>query len=129
MARVVMSPGWEDRLQNETMDTKRELARDVAADIRQNIRAGRHVQTGALVRSVRIRRAGFSYHVFIGTDHWWTVEYGSPPHEIRAPAGHVLRFVKPNGEIVYTMRIRHPGNPAYRVVRRAVFKKRSVRRA
>lgn len=126
MARVVMAPGYATKVRNASANHVHKLARAIAADIRKNIRAGKHVITRALVRSVRVRRRKFDTQVYIGTDHWWYIEYGTHPRVMIAGPGEVFRFVKPNGEIVFTKRIRHPGNRAYRVVRRAVFKRRTL---
>jgi hypothetical protein len=125
MARVVMNPAYGVLVENASADEVHAIARDIGRDIRSNIRSGRHVETGALVRSVRVRRlANRRSRIYIGTDHWWYIEYGTGPHVLVAEPGQVFRFVKANGEVVFTKRIRHPGNPAYMVVRRAVFKYR-----
>jgi hypothetical protein len=128
VARIIMTPGYELRAKLAAAGPVHNVAQDIADDIRGNIRAGGHVVTMALLRSVRARRRsnGDSY-VSIGTDHWTHIEYGTAPHVIIAPPGQVLTFVKPNGERVFTTKINHPGNRPYRVVRRAVYKKRGLR--
>jgi len=123
-----MVPGYELRAKLAAAGPIHNVAQDIADDIRSNIRSAGLVKTGALLRSVRVRkRANGDSRVSIGTDHWWFPEYGTAPHVMIAPPGHVFTFVKPNGERVFTTRINHPGNRAYRVVRRAVYKKRRMR--
>jgi hypothetical protein len=125
MARVVMNPLYGVLVENASADEVHAIARDIGRDIRGNIRTGGHVQTRALVRSVRVRRlANRRSRIRIGTDHWWHIEYGTGPRTLVAGPGQVFRFVKANGEVVFTKRIRHPGNRAYMVIRRAVFKYR-----
>jgi hypothetical protein len=123
-----MVPGYELRAKLAAAGPVHNVAQDIADDVRGNIRSDGLVKTGALLRSVRVRRrANGDSYISIGTDHWWFVEYGTAPHVMIAPPGHVFTFVKPNGERVFTTRINHPGNRAYRIVRRAVYKKRRMR--
>lgn len=127
MARVTMVPGFELKMELAAAAETHEIASEVADDIRNNIRRDGLVHTRALVRSVRVRRRDHNtWRVGIGTDHWAHLEYGTGPRELIAGPGEVFRFVKENGEIVFTKRIRHPGNRAYRMVQRALFKKRVV---
>ena len=130
VGRVVMVPGYEVRALLAAAGPIHNVAQDVANDIRGNIRSGGHIESGSLLRSVRVRRRvnGSSY-VSIGTDHWQHLEYGTAPHVMIAPPGHVFTFVKKNGERVFTTRINHPGNRPYRIVRRAFYKKRRLRGA
>jgi hypothetical protein len=128
MARVIMTPGYEIKVQAATADEIHNLAKDIASDIRSNIRADNLIDTGALLGSVRVRKqSNGDSRVSIGTDHWAEIEYGTAPHVIVAPPGHVFTFVKKNGERVFTTRINHPGTRAYRIVRRAFYKKRGLR--
>jgi hypothetical protein len=122
-----MVPGYELRAKLAAAGPVHNVAQDVADDVRGNIRSAGLVETGAFLRSVRVRRrANGDSYVSIGTDHWAHLEYGTAPHVMIAPPGHVFTFVKPNGERVFTTRISHPGNRAYRVVRRAFYKKRRL---
>jgi hypothetical protein len=128
VARVIMTPGYELKVKAASADEIHNVAKDIAADIRGNIRAANLVETGALLRSVRARRQGNGdSRVSIGTDHWAHLEYGTAPHAIIAAPGQVFTFVKKNGERVFTTKISHPGNRAYRIVRRAFYKKRGLR--
>ena len=125
MTRTVMTPGYELRAKLAAATSVFRIAGEIADDIRNNIRKDNLIKTGALLRSVRVRERGNGdSYVSIGTDHWIYPEYGTAPHTMIAPPGHVFTFVKPSGERVFTTRINHPGNRAYRIVRRAVYKKR-----
>jgi len=126
---VHFTPGWELKVMLAASDVTEGVAQAIADDIRGNIRTGGHVETGALLRSVRKRSTGGgSARVSIGTDHWQHIEYGTEAHEIIAPPGRVLVFTKESGEVVFTTRIRHPGNEPYMIVRRALYKKRGLTR-
>ena len=127
MARIVFIPGYETRVKVAVADNVFNVAQDIASDVRGNIRGDGLIQTGALLESVGARRHGTDASVKIGTDHWEQLEYGTAPHTMIAKPGQVFTFVKANGERVFTTKIRHPGNRAYRIVRRAVYKKRRLR--
>lgn len=128
MARTVMTPGYELKAKLAAAGPISRVAEDIADDVRNNIRADNLIATGAFLRSVRVRRrANGDSYISVGTDHWVHLEYGTAPHVIVAPPGQVFTFVKKNGERVFTTRINHPGNRPYRVVRRAVYKKRRMR--
>ena len=122
-----MTPGWDERTRIAALDDVHELAKMVAADVRQNIRRGGLISSGALLKSVRVRRRVSSSVVEIGTDHWQYIEYGTKAHTLIAAPGQVFTFVKANGERVFTTRIRVPARRAHAVLRRALFKYRRAR--
>lgn len=49
----------------------------------------------------------------IGTTHPIVpfVKHGTRPHEIRPKDARALRFIRADGEVVYTARVMHPGTP------------------
>lgn len=116
--RMVMTPGWELQLGRETLKYQRWLARQVGRDVRGNIRAGNHIVTAALLNSVEVRGT----RVSIGTDHWPPIEYGARPHLIMVKH----RKVMSDGVTIYGKVVNHPGNRAYRVMRRALYQKRTL---
>ena len=122
MPRVIMwEPGLE-KMDRAALEMAHEGSKEIAADIRSNIRNGGHVESGNLLRSVHVRKFNKSSRVFIGTDHWAYIEYGVPPHIIRVRNARVMR--NPKTRIVYGKRVDHPGHKAYRPVRRAFYQKR-----
>lgn len=122
MAVVVMFEPGMRRIDRKALDMAHEGSKEIAADIRKNIRSGGHVETGAMLRSVRVRKFAKSSRVYIGTDHWYYIEYGVEPHTIRARNKKVMR--NPKTGIFYGKRVDHPGHRAYRPVRRAFYQKR-----
>jgi hypothetical protein len=80
--------------------------------------------TGALFRSVRTQKLKWSGRVWIGTDHWFFIEYGVHPHIIRTRTKRTL--ANPDTRQMYGQRVRHPGHRAYMPMRRALYKRRFV---
>ena len=118
--RVVMVPGWEQKVLRAADPLIRAHAFRVKAGVMGNIAAGGHVRTGALLRSVRDTREGLAHHrVWIGTDHWHYIEYGTRPHTITPRGPWPLVFQGRRG-LVVTHLVNHPGNREYAVVRRAL---------
>lgn len=118
--RVVFTPGWEKRILAEADRMVGRVARRVATRAVSNIVRGGHVKTGALLGSVHTRRFRVAwYRVYIGTDHWPYIEYGTRPHIITPRGRGPLVFQGRRG-IVVTRFVRHPGNREYAVMRRAL---------
>jgi hypothetical protein len=118
--RVVMVPGWDRKVMRAAEPKIALLALRVEANAMGNIVGGGHVVTGALVGSVRTTREGLAhYRVWIGTDHWHYIEYGTRSHIIRPRGPYRLRFVQ-HGQLRYAWSVRHPGNREYAVMRRAL---------
>jgi hypothetical protein len=122
MAVVIMYEPGMRRIDRLALDMAHEGSKEIAADIRKNIRSGGHVVTGALVRSVYVRKLAKSSRVYIGTDHWYFIEYGVEAHVITVKYKRVLsRNVRGT---VYGKKADHPGHRAFRPVRRAFYQKR-----
>jgi hypothetical protein len=119
---VVMAPGWEKKVDVAVRPYLSGAANDIADDIRSNLLQARNYRTGALYRSVRSNRNT----VRVGTNHWRFVEFGTHPHIIEAKKRKVLAN-RATGQF-FGKRVRHPGNRAYAPIRRAVYKKRRLRR-
>lgn len=95
-----------------------DLSRDVTEQTAQQVfdeahsAADKHTQTGALVRSLKMRRRGNNqlevYHDLQVAPHALFVHWGTKAHEIRPRRKKVLRWVGPNG-FVFARRVWHPG--------------------
>ena len=79
--------------------------------------------TGELVESVHAI-PGNPYRVFIGTDHWMTVEYGARPHLI-TPNGPWPLQDRARGKW-FGWQVHHPGSPEQAPMRKAVHQKRRL---
>jgi hypothetical protein len=119
---VVMAPGWEKKVEVAVRPYLNGAASDIADDIRGNILGARNYRTGRLYRSVRSRRNT----VQVGTDHWHFIEFGTKPHIIAVKRKKVLAN-RATGQ-VFGKLVKHPGTRAYAPIRRAVYKKRRLRR-
>jgi hypothetical protein len=115
---VRMVPGWQKKLEAAVHPYQRGAASDIGADIRSNLRAGGHVDTGALMRSVDVR----GEQIRVGTDHWRIIEEGSRPHIISTRK----RSLRSAAGRFFGKRVRHPGTKAYHPIKRAVIKKRRL---
>ncbi len=120
MAVVIMYEPGLRRIDRRALDMAHEGSKEIASDIRDNLRP--HIDTGALYRSVRVRKLAKSSRVYIGTDHWPFIEYGTEPHIIRVKFARVLR--NPRSGQIFGTKVNHPGHRAYRPIRRAFYKKR-----
>lgn len=99
-----------------------ELSREVTEATAQHVfdearaAADKHTKTGALVRSLKLRRRGNNqlevYHDLQIAPHALFVHWGTKAHEIRPkqnrPNPH-LRFVGSGGQFVFAKRVWHPG--------------------
>jgi hypothetical protein len=113
-----MVPGWQGKVDAVVYPHRIHLAEEIAEDVRGGLINGGHVVTGDLLRSVR----QIGPKVFIGTDHWAIIEYGSQPHLIRVRN----RKVMSDRANIYGKRVKHPGTRAYAPVRRATFQRRAL---
>lgn len=125
MALVIMyEPGME-RIDDIAEDASYEACKEIADDIRNILRP--HRRTGAMARSVRARKTKKGGRVYVGTDHWPYVEYGTEMHIIASQGdyGMINRvdYIKPR---YFGRLVEHPGATAIRPIRRAFFKKRSM---
>lgn len=76
--------------------------------------AGKHNITGALVQSIRKRRAGDGWvidHDLQRAPHAVFVHWGTRPHVIRAKNKKALRWVK-GGAFAFAKAVNHPGTKA-----------------
>jgi hypothetical protein len=92
----------------------------IASDARHDL--GDHIDTGALLASVWSMSTITDGKVWINTDHWQFIEYGTTPHIIRSHGPYPLRNRKTGqvfGRVVF-----HPGNAEYAPMRRALYRKR-----
>lgn len=99
--------------------------RRITEDIADDARAGCPIDSGELVGSI-----GTSYPgelrglITISAPHWHTVEYGSPPHIIRAHGRYSLR--SDEGEYFGPI-VHHPGTPAQPFLRPSLYQRRPIR--
>lgn len=71
-------------------------------------------RTGALANSIEVTFVpGRNPSVIIGSslDYAYMVHEGTPPHEISAAPGRMLRFMV-RGRVVYAQEVHHPGTDA-----------------
>jgi HK97 gp10 family phage protein len=66
-----MVPGWEQEIEK----LSESLVSRICDDIAQDARAIAPVDTGEMVST--IRSAGSEGRVYVGSDHWYFVEYGT----------------------------------------------------
>lgn len=128
MALVIMFEPGMQHIDHITEDAAFEACKEIAADARSYT----PVKTGAMRRSIRARRSKGGGRVYVGTDHWYYIEYGVEPHIIQTRrASHGLD----TGPKVLADRerrkffgsiVQHPGVNARMPLRRAFFQKRSM---
>jgi hypothetical protein len=115
--RVVMVPGWQAKVRPHLLRFQRKIAGDVLDDVRANIVADGLVDTGAMLASVRQEGT----RVYVGTDHWHFLEYGTRAHPIYPNTKQALWWPDLAHPVA---RVNHPGNREYAFMRRALYKKR-----
>lgn len=115
---VVLDPAWDERLAPRIDEVLDQVTEDIEADIK----TGAPVDRGELVASVR--REG--HRVYVGTDHWAHVEYGTEPHLIEARYKKALWWPGAHHPV---RRVHHPGTPAQPYIRPALYKPRTLRPA
>ena len=102
----------------------REVRHDVSRAIARDARRYCPVKSGDLKRSI----SGpwslmFTDRIFVNTNHWRFVEYGTPPHLIRPNTKKALHW---EGALHPVKLVRHPGTEAQPFMRRALFQRRSL---
>lgn len=130
MALVIMyEPGME-HIDHITKDAAHQACKEIAQDARRYT----PVLTGAMRRSIRARRTKNGSRVYVGTDHWYYIEYGVEPHiitvqNIGTPAAK-KSLVRRGGNGIkkkfFGTWVIHPGVNARMPLRRAFFQKRSM---
>lgn len=125
MATVVMDDrGWAE-VEAECDRIAMVVTKAVAADARRAC----PVDTGALLATIReAHHAPMVGRVYVGTDYWASVEYGSRPHDIRAhnPNGALHFFWEREGREVFFRSVHHPGTPAQPFMRVAIYTVRAL---
>lgn len=112
---VVMSNGWEQRIKIEGTPSLHRVVDAVERVVRANV--SRHVNTGELLGSVRSVKTVNGGSVWIGTDHWQYIEYGTSPHVINPRVKKALWW---RGIPYPVHHVHHPGTPEYAPMRRAL---------
>src|SRR5690606_40700114 len=112
-----------NRVGNEVLDAiYRNMSRKAPVKVRNNL--GPPV---ALKRSIRKRRAALvqqSRRIYVGTDHWHFVEYGSQPHMIYPRYKQALYWT---GAGYPRAIVHHPGATSHHFIRSSVFISRPSR--
>lgn len=112
---VTMAPGWEQKIKIEGTPSLHRLVDAVEHVVRSNV--AETTNTGALLASVRSEKTINGGRVYIGTDHWPFIEYGTKPHIINPKVKQALWW---DGAPFPVRRVRHPGTREYAPMRRAL---------
>jgi hypothetical protein len=125
MAVVVMDPavwGHMDRVCEQLADhVGDEVHNDIAEAILPPMTGyGRGEMLGTL-HGVPL---GARHQIWIGTDHWMTVEYGAKPHII-TPNGPWPLLDRLRGKY-FGFLVHHPGSPEQAPMRKAIHQKRPL---
>lgn len=113
---VTMDPAWEVKLQ-PNIDA---VLDQVTEEIEDDIKLGAPVDKGDLVKSVYRR----GHRVYVGTEYWHFVEYGTEPHVIEPRTKKALWWPGARHPV---KRVNHPGTPAQPFMRPALYKPRTLR--
>lgn len=98
----------------------------VAEAIADDARRYAPVDSGEMVSTIHTEHFDVSSRVYVGSDHWRDVEYGTKPHVIRAVTKKVLSN---NGEAeIFGPVVHHPGTRQQPFMRRALYQRRVLRR-
>lgn len=95
-------------------DLSAEVTRETAGQLLAGAQrsADKHTKTGALVRSLKLRRLANGqrevYHDLHEAPHALFVHWGTRPHVIRPKNKRVLRWVN-GGEFIFAKVVHHPG--------------------
>ncbi|GAA4082704.1 HK97 gp10 family phage protein [Actinomadura miaoliensis] len=112
--RVTMTPGWQRLLRPRLRRAENRLAEMVAEDARRFV----PIDSGELQSTIQAR----GNRVYVGTDYWHIVEFGSRPHTIYPRAKKALYW---RGAAHPVHRVRHPGTPAQPFMRPALYRRRT----
>lgn len=128
MALVVMYEPGMQHIDNMTAEAAYEACKEIASDARSYT----PVKTGAMRRSIRARRTKGGGRVYVGTDHWYYIEYGVKPHVIQ-PRRYTLGInhgpkvlADKERRKFFGSLVLHPGVNSRMPIRRAFFQKRSM---
>jgi hypothetical protein len=117
MVLVIMAPGWQTHAREHARSLAVDMAQEIANDARDNIVNDGLVDTNDLLDSVRQQ----GRRVYVGTDHWAALEYGSRAHVIRPRIKRALWWDELSHPISHA---NHPGNREYAFMRLALYRKR-----
>lgn len=119
-------PPGEIRLQGILGHLTEEMAEGIAADVRRDL--ADHVETGELIASVRSEAIGKNGRVWIGTDHWQFIEFGTEPHVIKSRGGIFAYALRNRAKNFYRYPgiVNHPGNAEFAPMRRALYRHRQA---
>lgn len=118
---VIMAPGWREEIDVRGIPFLNRVAKEIAKDARGNILEASNVRTGDLYKSVHV----VGKNIMIGTDHWEFIEFGTTRHIINPNRGRALYSAERH--FGPARRVDHPGNRAYAPMRRAAYKRRTLR--
>ena len=122
MAAVVMFEPGMKRIDSKARNAAHEATKRIAAEARIYT----PVLTGAMRRSYRVRKTANGSRLYVGTNHWWYVEYGTEPHLITTALRSMRQLTPAGGKKWFGKIVNHPGATASRPIRRAFYKKRSM---
>lgn len=121
MAKMRWSTQGLAKLKNLTDEVGDKLTQEVQRDAKRLC----PVKTGELRASIHRFKAGDTWYVVCGTDHWRFVEYNTRPHIIRSHGPWPLR--NPETGQVFGPIVHHPGTTAQPFMRPAIYRNRVVR--
>lgn len=117
---ATLDSGWSDAFSRDIGTQVRAVTEDVADDARH----GCPVDTGAMLRTIETEHPRSDLGlVWVGTQYWDTVEFGSNPHEIRPRTKQALAW--PGGAHPVA-RVNHPGTPEQPFMRPALYRSRRL---
>lgn len=112
---VILAPNVVDNVRAETLSSVHHIVDVLADTAHRNV--AQYSKSGALLASMRTVKNARGGRVFIGTDHWPYIEYGTKRHTIQPRYKKALWW--PTAPYPVT-RVRHPGTPEYAPMRRAL---------
>lgn len=113
--RIVMEPGWEQKLDHAA----HEYLNDIAQDVFNNMRATCPVDTGELLNDLACEVDGLDARIGAASvEHAIYVEEGTAPHVIEAHGNGALYWA---GAAHPVKRVNHPGTAATHFMKRALY--------
>lgn len=133
MAKLVIYPPGQARLNAILADLTRDMTKGVARDAETNWMA--HVETGKTLASVfpvwfnRRGPHGRIGQVVVRSAVWHFVEYGTSPHVIASKGGPLAYPLRNRAKDFYAYPglVNHPGNREFAPMRNALYRKRTRR--
>lgn len=112
---VIMTPDWEFKVKIESSRSMHRVVDDVERAARHEV--AQHTRSGEMLSTVRSTKTQDGGQVWVGTDHWAYVEYGTKPHVITPTYRNALYW---EGARYPVHRVNHPGTHEYAPMRRAL---------